>query len=41
MTKDLNWHVRLECARGLARLGPQNFRALLFGLRDNDSRVRK
>jgi HEAT repeat protein len=41
LTKDGSWAVRGECARGLARLGPHNFRALLFGLRDLDPRVRR
>jgi hypothetical protein len=34
LTKDKNPLIRCECARGLASLGVQNFRALLFGLRD-------
>ena len=33
--------VRIESAKGLARLGIQNFRALSLGLRDNDPQVRQ
>lgn len=40
MTKG-NPMVRVESAKGLARLGIQNFRALILGLRDDDISVRK
>ncbi len=33
--------VRIESAKGLARLGIQNFRALILGLRDDDAMVRQ
>lgn len=32
--------MRCECVKGLAQMGAQNFRAILFGLRDPDQRVR-
>ena len=34
-------NVRVESAKGLAKLGVQNFRALILGLRDEDPKVRK
>jgi hypothetical protein len=40
LTKDKNAVIRCECAKGLASMGVQNFRALLFGLRDIDENVR-
>lgn len=33
--------VRIQSAKGLGRLGIQNFRALILGLRDDDSEVRQ
>ena len=33
--------TKIECIRCLAQLGVQNFRAIVLGLRDPDSRVRK
>lgn len=33
--------VRMESAKGLAKLGIQNFRALILGLRDEDAKVKK
>jgi hypothetical protein len=33
--------VKVESAKGLARLGIQNFRALILGLRDDDAIVRQ
>lgn len=33
--------AKIECIRCLARLGVQNFRALILGLRDEDERVRR
>lgn len=33
--------VKIESAKGLARLGIQNFRALILGLRDDDPQVRQ
>ena len=41
ITKDKNSFIRAECAKGLGRLGVQNFRILLFGLRDLEENVRK
>lgn len=41
LTKDKNPQIRSECAKGLGALGPQNLRALLFGLRDIEEPVRK
>lgn len=41
LTKDKNPLIRSECAKGLGALGPQNLRALLFGLRDVEEQVRK
>lgn len=40
LTKDSNPIIRSECAKGLAIMGPQNFRVLLFGLRDLEEIVR-
>lgn len=40
VTKSSNPVVRSECVKGLSQMGAQNFRAILFGLRDNDQRVR-
>lgn len=40
LTKDSNPVIRSECAKGLAIMGPQNFRVLLFGLRDLEEIVR-
>jgi hypothetical protein len=31
----------MESAKALCRMGVQNFRAIIFGLRDSDERVRK
>lgn len=33
--------VKVESAKGLARLGIQNFRVLILGLRDDDAIVRQ
>ena len=33
--------VRIESAKGLGKLGVQNFRALILGLRDEDAKVKK
>jgi len=41
ITKDKNPLIRAESAKGLGRLGVQNFRILLFGLRDPEESVRK
>lgn len=41
LTKDKNPVIRMECAKGLAMMGVQTFRTLLFGLRDIDENVRK
>ncbi|KAL4445474.1 hypothetical protein ABPG74_004548 [Tetrahymena malaccensis] len=41
LTKDKNPIIRQECAKGLGALGVQNFRALLFGLKDVNEGVRK
>lgn len=41
ITKDKNPIIRAESAKGLGKLGVQNFRVLLFGLRDLDENVRK
>ncbi|EGR34180.1 HEAT repeat protein [Ichthyophthirius multifiliis] len=41
LTKDKNHIIRSECAKGLGQLGVQNFRALLFGLRDANQNVRR
>ncbi len=41
LTKDKNILIRCECANGLGKMGVQNFRALLFGLRDINEQVRK
>lgn len=32
--------AKIECIRCLGKLGPQNFRAVALGLRDEDPRVR-
>ncbi len=40
LTKDSNPLIRSECAKGLAMMGPQNFRVLLFGLRDLEEIVK-
>lgn len=46
LTRDRNQKIRCECAKGLAVLGPQTFKALLLGLkyyfydRDKDDEVR-
>lgn len=33
--------VRIQSAKGLGKLGVQNFRALILGLRDEDPQVKK
>ena len=33
--------AKMECIRCLGKLGVQNFRAIVLGLRDNDERVRR
>lgn len=33
--------MRIESVKALAKMGVQNFRAIIFGLRDSDDRVRR
>lgn len=40
LTKEPNEHVRIECARGLGKIGASTFRTLLLGLHDRSFRVR-
>ena len=40
LTRETLSRIRIECARGLAKLGPQTFKALLLGLKENNDEVR-
>jgi HEAT repeat protein len=41
LTKDLNPNIRMNCAIGLAGIGPHTLRTLLYGLHDENLLVRK
>jgi len=41
LTKETNEQIRIECARGLGRIGPSTFRTLSLGLHDRSYIVRE
>lgn len=41
LTKESNEQIRIECARGLGKIGPTTFRTLLLGLHDRSFNVRE
>lgn len=40
VTKEQNELIRIECARGLGKIGPTTFRTLLLALHDRSYNVR-
>jgi len=41
VTKEANPNIRVECAKGLGRIGPTTFRTLILALHDNHPAVKE